>query len=377
MSISRKVQEAINHFIEDEATKKWVENYKFSRSNPFEIGFNVFHLISDGYYKENFQSDIIAALLNPSHSHNEQNKYLHLFIDCLNRVEGKKIDKIDFLNSQVERETDKIDILIKDVTSKKAIIIESKLNGAADTYRQLPTYVEKLKKQNYDIEAIVYLTLESGKSPNQDGWQDREKIEIDTLLKKVSSTEFYDHWIIPSIINSTNIDSAFILRQYGNLLKNLIYKNMEDELLEKFYNSLGNDNLIVLKKMVDEFPNYLANKIQARYVKKYQPFNSVIIPQPPNSRVLFLNYKDYNLQIDCSYEQYTVRLGYYPKGNAPKGHDTLKDLAVKALEGFNYSSSDQEDKNVITKTFDINPEKGLYLFIDQFLKQISPIAQKR
>jgi hypothetical protein len=192
--------EAVRGFIENEEIKKLVKEYELSQSNPFDIGFNVFHLSSDLYYRENFQSDIIAAFLNPHHSHNEKSKYLHLFIDFLNIAGGEKtINKSDFLNSQVDREPDNIDILITDTESKKAIIIENKINNAGDTYRQLPRYVDKVKKRKYDIQAIVYITLESGKSPSKDDWSFDEIAEIEGLLKKVSSNELYHNWIIPSI----------------------------------------------------------------------------------------------------------------------------------------------------------------------------------
>ena len=361
--------ETVSNFIDNEENQKLVKNYELSQSNPFDIGFNVFHLSSDLYYRENFQSDIIAAFLNPKHSHNEQDKYLHLFIDFLNIVDNKKgINKSDFLNSQVAREPDRIDILITDIKSKKAIIIENKINNAGDTYRQLPTYVDKIKKQNYDIQAIVYITLESGKSPNKDGWHENEIAEIDTLLKKVSSNELYNNWIIPSIINSNNIDSAFILRQYGNLLKYLTSKNMlEKELLGKFYGSIiGNDKFKIamfLKTMVDDLPNYIASRIEDEYRKKHKPFNSV---KRENSIFFFIDYNKHNLEIFCSNDGYKVHLFNYIN---PTGYDILKQLPAKALEGFDYT--DHSNKNSIAKRFDINSEKELFQFIDQFLAQSS------
>jgi len=43
------------------------EELKKSQTNP---GFNIFHLISDTYYKENFHSDIIASFLDTNGKHN-------------------------------------------------------------------------------------------------------------------------------------------------------------------------------------------------------------------------------------------------------------------------------------------------------------------
>ncbi len=56
--------------------KDYTERY----NNRTDIGFNVFTLSSDFYYRENFHSDIIKAFLNPRDKHNEENKYLNKFI---------------------------------------------------------------------------------------------------------------------------------------------------------------------------------------------------------------------------------------------------------------------------------------------------------
>lgn len=115
--------------------------YEKGKTEKVDVGFNVFTLSSDFYYRENFNSDITKAFLDPQEKHNEGYKYLHLFIELLNRVNAQiEIKKSDFENSLVEREKYNIDILITDVTSKKAIIIENKINNAVDQYRQLPKY---------------------------------------------------------------------------------------------------------------------------------------------------------------------------------------------------------------------------------------------
>ena len=103
----------MDEFIKE--SKKLCNEYEYRKSQIVDIGFNVFKISSDLYYRENFQSDIIAAFLNPLESHKEQNKYLHLFIELLNKVNPQRhIEKGDFENSQVVREENRIDILITD-----------------------------------------------------------------------------------------------------------------------------------------------------------------------------------------------------------------------------------------------------------------------
>ena len=58
-------------------------------NNRTKIGFNAFTLTSDFYYRENFHSFIIKAFLDPKEKHNEGYKYLHLFIELLNKVNNK------------------------------------------------------------------------------------------------------------------------------------------------------------------------------------------------------------------------------------------------------------------------------------------------
>ena len=45
------------------------------------IGFNAFALVSDTYYRENFHSDVIKAILDPHSGHGEGTLYLKKFIE--------------------------------------------------------------------------------------------------------------------------------------------------------------------------------------------------------------------------------------------------------------------------------------------------------
>lgn len=48
-------------------------------------GFNVFLAISDVYYRENFHSDFMAMLLDPSSPHQEGSLFLQGFVEMLNK----------------------------------------------------------------------------------------------------------------------------------------------------------------------------------------------------------------------------------------------------------------------------------------------------
>ena len=99
--------------------------------------FNLFHVISNLYYRENFHSDIIAFILDPNANHGYKHLMLNSFIALLNRI-GFNIDVANYYDAMVVREEARIDILIKSESNKRAIIIENKINNAGDMPRQLP-----------------------------------------------------------------------------------------------------------------------------------------------------------------------------------------------------------------------------------------------
>ena len=96
-----------------------LRRYKESKEKRMDPGFNVFHLISDYYYRETFHGDIIAALLSPDEKHGEGNLYVNLFIDMINRKK-QLVDEQYYVDCKVVKEhstndgelTGRIDILI-------------------------------------------------------------------------------------------------------------------------------------------------------------------------------------------------------------------------------------------------------------------------
>ena len=366
----------INNFLEK--TKHLHKEYSENKSNKSEVGFNVFIITSDFYYRENFHSDIIKAFLDPKEKHNENSKYLHTFIELLNKVNNQsKIQKTDFKNSIVKREHHNIDLLITDTLSKKAIIIESKINNAVDRPRQLPEYAEIIKKE-FEIVAIVYLTLNSSKTLDKSKWSDEEKNEINPILIPITAYEIdsskpnlYNDWIVPSIIKSDNIDSSFLLRQYGNLIKYLNTNAMDTVTLEKFYNlSKDNDNLntaISIKNMLYDLPAFLAIRIEEKYKEHYYPFTKIFIHQ--QTHTIFQGFEldkiQFKISILCNIDGYDV--DFWAPGDSE--YDIVQGIKekVKSLDGFELHT---DKKNNIRKHFNIFGEELLFQFINQFLKEL-------
>ena len=57
----------------------------FMKNREVEMGFNLFHLISDVYHRENLHSDMMEAIISPSGSHGHRDRFLQLFLDFLRR----------------------------------------------------------------------------------------------------------------------------------------------------------------------------------------------------------------------------------------------------------------------------------------------------
>jgi len=366
--------EKMNTFLEN--INNLTTEFEYRRNNKIDIGFNIFKISSDLYYRENFQSDIISAFLNPKQNHNENSKYLHLFIDLINKGNlNKKINKKDFENSTVFRERNNIDILIVDDYSKKAIIIENKINEANDMYKQLPRYLEIVKK-DYEVESIAYITLKANSKPDKLDWTEEEINEIDNLICLIPSfsieneLNLYKDWIIPSIIESKNIDSSLILRQYGNLLKHLNTNNVDTIILEKFHSTLlESDKLktaITVRNMLNELPEYLAIRIENKYKKNCYPFEKIWRYKLNDTVFEAFRKENIYLKLDIWCTENGYRVHFWNPHNSE--FDMLQELKhFKSLANFIYN---KDEKNNIITDFTIESEKKLFQFIDSLIVEL-------
>jgi hypothetical protein len=241
--------------------------------NESQLGFNVFQLISNTYYQENFHSYILYHLLSPEY-HDDGRVFLELFLDCLNKASTLNIDKNEYKNPVVEREQGRIDVRIRDYNSKKTIIIENKINDAIDMYLQIPRYYEAETKAGYTVDAIVYLTLIKSKMVSKMDWSEKHITAIDPkiiYLPAVSSRHpnLCDHWIEKCLLETRNKDVSSTLRQYKNLLNHLSLFQMDMQNLEKLYNALDTkekyDTAKYISNMLQELNQFRASHILEKF----------------------------------------------------------------------------------------------------------------
>jgi hypothetical protein len=270
---------SIKAFLSDTDLQKNCNDYEEHKSELLDIGFNIFTIVSELYYREKFHSQIIAALLNPMETHNEGNKFLDKFLSYLNKKysEKCKISIDDYENAEVTGtkkigEKSYIDIWIRG--SKKCIIIENKINNASDQYRQIPTYVALAKNAGYEIDAIVYLSLDGKKQiTDKCNWTQPEKEEIGKKLSEIAAfnnedgkgKDLYHGWIIPCTNIANNIDALLILRQYGKIIKTLNITTMSNQIMKNFFEIILKENnfttAIDIRDMVNDMPAFMANRL--------------------------------------------------------------------------------------------------------------------
>lgn len=359
----------IEYFLSEKEIKIICDKYDGYISTRHDIGFNLFKIFckiligkdsKDSLYElfsENNHSDIIKILLDPKEniSHHEETKFLKLFLQFLRNNYQKEIDIEDYNNAILLREKARIDILIHDEKTKRSIIIENKIKGASDTNRQLPSYIEYLTNQfgEEKIDAIIYLTLDGKKTPNEDSWTSddqslmkriREKKKL-ILLPAYNETRFdlYNGWILPCEKEAKevlNFDAQFIFGQYGKFIKQISPIIMNHQIMENFLEIIrkNDETPFSIYSIMQKLPEYylgrtlneLRNKFNTPELKS--PFLN--IDPSEDGSPSFLNWKPndkYNFRITIyineSLLQKEFRFSFWDKNNEwEEGQGVIKKI---------------------------------------------------
>lgn len=270
----------LRSFVENKQIANLCSEFSESKNDKFTLGFNVFTLTSDIYYRENYHSDLICAFLNPQENHHQGNLFLNVLIDMLNHLFSKKvkINRRDYLDAISKREDGNIDILIFSDFSKHCIIIENKIHGARDMPRQLPRYFDFMIDRGFIVDAIIYIPLNPYKQPDTSDWSQRDKNNILPILchlpafSKDRRPNLVDNWIVPCSLLTNDIDCHSILRQYGCLIKSLNINTMDKIIISKFYKTLleGNnlESALSIKAMLDDVPTVMALSLYERLLSE-------------------------------------------------------------------------------------------------------------
>jgi hypothetical protein len=216
--------------------------------------FNFFEPL-DKYWREDFHEVILLQILNPNTKEIGNIAYLRKFTDLLHSINGN-YDQNNEFDKDVTVESQRgdqahgyIDILISD--NNRAIIVESKINGAVDQENQLARYYRYvtgvLKKE---VMAVVYLrpVNDENKMPPLDGYSDEYKEEVSCIEKLLIPVSVVDsnnqpdlcHGFLDICYEIADTDKAKIyIMQYSELLKTLggnkMTMNIEKEMFKKLF----------------------------------------------------------------------------------------------------------------------------------------------
>ena len=348
-------------FIDEDMLKRYRE---YIDKNNFEENypFNIFELISDIYYRENFHSDIIAKLF-------ENEIVLKNFLDFIG------VDKSKYENCEVEREESKIDILIK--TEKNCIIIENKLNWAKDMPEQLFRYYNECKNnKKLEVDKIVYLSPNSWKQPEEQSIKEIPKELIKTIIGyDGENNDFYTMVLQKSLEEMNNKEPKewrLLLEHYLKILRKTGVTKM-DTLTKKFYEKIKEEpqeyeKIKLIVNMYNNLTTTRANSLISKFI------NGKIWGNPPF--VYFDFYikdkrKNYAINIFVNKYDYSNLYLYSRENDREKFEKDNKDIEAwlkkhNLFEGF---EKDETWYNEWNKNFKFPEEENeLYDFTEKLIE---------
>jgi hypothetical protein len=354
--------------------KEILEAKKRNKTNK-ELGFNFFSSISDYYYRENFHSDIFKTLLTIP-------EFFETFFHELSVIKGSSI-QFDYHSAIIERERHgRIDISIIDMANKKAIVIENKINDAVDMPRQLPRYYENLSNKGNEVVDIIYLSLSGNKQPSKiNDWTELDKKNLEnkiTIMSAINRDNMLnlDTIISKSLINTNNIDHIVFQKQYKNLINHLASQEINHSIMDELYLKIKTENdledLLNLKKLIENLPKYRAIRIREHFKNSPQPFAEVNIYKEITAffnRLIFNN-SNFALDISCFDESYDI--SFFDRSSE------TNESAIKLIEqtDLNFKSRDNSQRLHITFKYP-SQEKELYEFIEKAKIEIDNVIKSK
>lgn len=345
-------------------------NEQVKREKQF-AGYNLFTISSYTFYLENFHSDIICSLLDPSGLHNEGYIFLNIFIEYINKSYDRKIDLGKYKNVTVLRERGRLDVWIKDESSKHSIILENKINDAPDRDDQLLDYYDYAIRKDYKVDAVIYLSKNGNKiAPAQNRIIEAPIINVGAFTN--TKNDMMSGWLKPCLSAAKNEDSRSFLHQYCKLISHLSNTKMENEIREAFYQFVDQNNAIQtiedLKNLITALPEYRAEKF-GELVTEISPFKKRFRWQ--RNYWIFERFKnrDDNYKLDVFFENTggAKVVMWNTEKNEKVGYETVKAILqeIGLLERFNGTSL----YNGLTAEFDISDKYPSISSVDNAVLQ--------
>ena len=261
--------------------EEYIENNNFEDNDDF----NIFELMSDKFYRENFHSYIIAQLF-------KSEIILKKFLKFI------EVDEIVYINNgydvipeypiKHEIKDGRVDILIKsndkenneDEENKEkphCIIIENKLHGAKDEERQLYRYFIACSEK-FEVDKIVYLpNLDKNNDPDE---QSKEGIpkELIKIIVGYNGKNKDFHAILNDSLEEvkSNIEWHLLLKHYLKILR-LTGETKMDALTEKFYDKIKSEpeeykKIQLIATMYNDLIKTRLNSLKEEFKGEYKQY---------------------------------------------------------------------------------------------------------
>lgn len=259
---------------------------KTNEINKSGLGFNLISILGMEHLETRTHSKIIAELLDSKGSHNFGNKFLELFLDQV------AINDFDNSNYQVIREEyfsdvhcgneesmrTFLDIVIKEVSTGRVILIENKI-WAEDQFEQLERYYECYKDK---IIKLLYLNVFeydykfSLESLERNLTEDEENQlnKIKNVYQSISYETVITEWLKKCL--DFSVGKPFVNQQIGayyqtvlKLTKQSDYNKMATAIFDKILESSENfETAEKITQQYNEINSYLKNEFFKRLYAK-------------------------------------------------------------------------------------------------------------
>ncbi|MGA2762987.1 MAG: PD-(D/E)XK nuclease family protein [Spirochaetia bacterium] len=380
--------EKFSALLQDFRNEHFLEAYHRLQAEAEGEMINIFKVVSDTYYKENFHSDILAFLLMPYRSSEKGFRYLSKFIDYVNTFLSKEIDSSNYKTYEVKREPGRIDVLVLGKSGKTkvrhSIVIENKINNAKDMDDQLPRYFH-VAQEFSQVDAIVYLTKNELKNPNESTWTSvrpeefRQKV---TVIRACTGkkTDLIRGWLSGLLEDSTDSRYSLIVEQYINTIQHLGGLVMPYENMVHFYEFVKEgDNFETaqtLSKYIQELIRYRSNLVYEKLLGLSQkgdcPFDRFSV-EPNYGFPYFQGLKvlpKEDIKLLLIPEEARYKIEFYNQA-VDKGNKPLVDVILKRIERLKDFEIDEER---YVKYFDFPAkEEGFFSYVRDLLKAVAEI----
>ena len=206
-----------------------------------------FNLMYELRADENAHTRLLLNLLN--YNINGDYTFLRSFITqiCIKKeIDGLSKNKIE--NPKITICKEYIDGLIEDYSKKYSIIIENKINGARDQYKQIERYYSQVKQHgvNEDNIYVIYLTIDGEKKVASDSLPEwlRDKLgnRFIELNYKYDIIPWLKNDILPNIMRKDNqLECSIVL--YIDYLERKLNISEKDQHISDIMNEMIKNKL--------------------------------------------------------------------------------------------------------------------------------------